>query len=220
MMNLTNAKIESETADYARELLKRAHAHEPEITGDLQKIASEVSAEIVSLEHKFKTEKSLAGKLIYKSQADITDLIADGVSENDAIERALRVQNAEINDVLRYTFVFPTANYVFGFRQTLTLLMNFSYKIPKERMWNSWKNIGTRFDRGYRGINITIISSHSQVFELQFHTEESFRLKIKTHYLYKKARSNKVLWKDKERTFQKLVEMAKEVENPKGVKKL
>ncbi len=76
----------------------------------------------------------------------------------------------------------------------------------------------TRFDRGYRGINLTIISSHSQIFELQFHTEESFHLKTQTHNLYKKLRSSAVSWAEKKQIFQKLVEMAKEVDEPKGVK--
>lgn len=219
-MNLTKAQIEKKTAQYAKSLLTQVVKNEPLITEDLQKIASEVAAEMVGLEHKFKTEESLTEKLVYKSQADLADLIANGISENDAIEESLRVQVAEMNDVLRYTFMFPTVKYIFGFRQTLILLANFKYEVPKERIWNAWKNIGTHFDRGYRGINITIISSHSQIFELQFHTEESFLLKKQMHYLYKKTRSSTVSWAEKKQFFQKLVEMAKEVEKPKGVKKL
>ena len=57
-----------------------------------------------------------------------------------------------------------------------------NYVIHKELIWNAWKNIGTSFDKGYRGINSTVISSHSQIFELQFHTAEKFSFeKVKTH---------------------------------------
>lgn len=48
----------------AHQLLAQAIANEPNTTADLQTIAPEVSAEIVGLENKFKTEMSLIRKLI------------------------------------------------------------------------------------------------------------------------------------------------------------
>ena len=47
----------------ARKLLAEAGENEPQITNDLQKIASEISAEMIGLENKFKSEESLARKI-------------------------------------------------------------------------------------------------------------------------------------------------------------
>ena len=53
-MNLTKAKIEQKAAQYAKDLRTQAVKNEPSITADLQKIASEVAAEMIGLEYKFK----------------------------------------------------------------------------------------------------------------------------------------------------------------------
>lgn len=49
-MNLTKAEIENKAAQSAKGLRTQAEKNEPEITKDLQKIASEVSAEMIGLE--------------------------------------------------------------------------------------------------------------------------------------------------------------------------
>ena len=66
-MNLTETEIKKKAIRYAHELLKHAEAYEPQITADLQKIASKVSVELVGLKHKFKSEESLAEKITQKS---------------------------------------------------------------------------------------------------------------------------------------------------------
>ena len=77
-MNLTKAAIEKKAANYAKQLLKRTHIHEPQITEDLQKIALDVSAEIVGLEHKFKTEPSLAERITQKAVNNTRILVEAG----------------------------------------------------------------------------------------------------------------------------------------------
>jgi len=93
-------------------------------------------------------------------------------------------------------------------------------KVSDNKIWNAWKNIGTVFDKGYRGINITVISSQGQIFELQFHTKESFDLKTKNHKLYKQMKSNTISIQRKEEIKAELVKMARTVQLPIGVKKL
>ncbi len=217
-MNFTQAKIEQKASDFAKQLLKQASEHEPPITADLQKIALEVSAEMVGLKHKFKAEESLAEKIFYRAIKVFEYELKQNVSEEIAIRETFSELVERQNDVLRYTFVLPFEKYVFGFRNSLEKLKQQNYQIPQDLIWNAWKNIGTSFDKGYRGINITIFSSQGQKFELQFHTEESYRLKVKTHKLYKEARMSETSRHRKAEIAKIMVGLAKETAVPQGVK--
>ena len=219
-MNLTNAKIEKKAANYVRTLLKRAHAREPNITTNLQKIALEVSAEMVGLEHKFKAEESLTQKLVYRAVKNFEYQLKQEFSEEKVIREMFSELVEEQNDVLRYTFVLPFEKYVFGFRHSSEKLKLQGYEIPKDKIWNAWKNIGTSFDKGYRGINITVFSSQEQKFELQFHTEQSLQLKLKTHKLYKEVRMPRTSRHRKIEIAKMMVNLAKETAVPQGVRKL
>ena len=220
IMNLPETEIKNKAAEYARTLLEHARTHEPSITEDLQKIALEVAAEIVGLEHKFKTEQSLAEKITQKAVNNTRIFVEAGYLLNEAVEKAVKLQAEIINDTLRYTFILPFESYVFSFKQSLEKLKQEGCKIPENKIWNAWRNIGTRYDTGYRGINVTVISSQGQLFELQFHTEESFQLKMKTHKLYKAAVSSTNLAERKKKIIQAMVVSAKNILIPKGVTKL
>ncbi len=219
-MNLTETEIKKKAVHYAHALLKHAEAHEPIITADLQKIAAEVSAEMVGLEYKFKTEESLTRKISDESAKSAKSLVDFGYSIDEAIEKSTKRRAERNNDALRYTFVFPLEKYVFGLRQTVEKLRQKSYEVPKDRVWNAWKNIGTTFDKGYRGINITIISSRKQKFELQFHTRASYELKTETHSLYEESRQIQPSLKRKVEITEIIIRLAEKVKTPKGVKKL
>ena len=107
---MENLIINREAQRLARELLKQTKENELEITTDLQNIASQVSAEMVGLENKFKTEMSLIRKLIE--------------AVGDDLQRLQR-KSKNINDVLCYTFILPFDDYAKGFRQTIERLRNF-----------------------------------------------------------------------------------------------
>ena len=219
-MNLTEQKIRQKAAQYAKVLLKRAHAHEPGITADLQKTALEVAAEMIGLEHKFKSEESLTRKIAENSIRNVRKLLELEYFLEEAIAETIETKARDINDYLRYTFVFSDENYVFGFKSSLQKLKQNNFTVPENKIWNAWKNIGTLFDKGYRGINITIFSSQGQIFELQFHTEASFKLKTETHFFYEELRIRKTARERKNEIVQKLLKVAQAVSVPKGVKKL
>ncbi len=117
-----------------------------------------------------------------------------------------------------YTFVLPFEIYAEGFRKTLRKLRKIDYQTPENKIWNAWKNIETKFDRGYRGINITIISSQGQKFELQFHTAESFQFKTETHQLYKESKSRETSPARKREIAKYLVKAAEKIAVPEGVR--
>jgi hypothetical protein len=186
----------------ARELLVQAEKNEPQITEDLKSIAKTVSAEMAGLENRLKSEKSLVRKLI-----DRANFNAEPVYETAE----------QLNDALRFTFLLPFETYAAQFRQTIKELENLGYEVSERLIWNAWQTAGKRFDRGYRGINITVISSQSQKFELQFHTAESLALKNKTHFLYRKLRDRKTSRERKSEIIEKLRKMSENVKRPEGV---
>jgi hypothetical protein len=186
----------------ALELLDQARENEPQITVELKKIAQQVSAKIVGLGNKFKMEESLIRKLIDKSYGNV---------------RKLPKKAETINDVLRYTFVLPIKVYANAVRQTVEKLSDSGYQVPEHKIWNAWQIVGSEKDRGYRGINCTVISSNGQKFELQFHTGDSFVLKTQTHYLYVELRDRKISGKRETELINILREMAGSIKRPEGI---
>jgi hypothetical protein len=219
-MPLTEQEIKNAANDCARKLLAGAFANEPEITRDLQAAAFEVPAELFGLEDRFKSQHSLADKITRRVQRNIKILTASGRTPEEAFEKALQMQSGNTNDVLRYTFVLSFNDYAFSFKRSLEKLRRKDYRIPENKIWNAWRNVGTEYDKGYRGINVTVISSQGQMFEIQFHTKESFRLKTETHDLYKQAVSSESSSEKRMKAVQTMIESAGKVPIPKGVKKL
>jgi len=195
-------KTLNQARQIAEQLLDQAGKNEPNITADLQTIAQEVLAELVGLGNRFKSEESLIRKLV--------DYVGDDF-------RKLERKAETVNDVLRYTFVLPLESYAEKLLEALKRLPELGYRIPENRIWNAWQTIGESFDKGYRGINITVISSKNQKFELQFHTEESFRLKTETHYLYEELRRKDISRERKTELIEKCINTAENVQRPKGV---
>lgn len=187
----------------AQKLLAEAGENEPQITADLQKIASEISAEIIGLENRLKLQESLTQKII-----DMANLRSQ--SFEDAAET--------INDSLRYTFIFAVKNYAESFHKTIELLWETGFYVPEKRIWNAWKNVGGTFDKGYRGINITVISSQKQNFEIQFHTDESYKLKSKIHDLYKESRQKQTSTQRRKEIKRIAIAEARKIKIPDGVK--
>lgn len=195
-------KTLNQARQIAEQLLDQAGKNEPNITADLQTIAQEVLAELVGLGNRFKSEESLIRKLV--------DYVGDDF-------RKLERKAETVNDVLRYTFVLPLESYAEKLLEALKRLPELGYRIPENRICNAWQTIGESFDKGYRGINITVISSKNQKFELQFHTEESFRLKTETHYLYEELRRKDISRERKTELIEKCKSAAQKVQRPKGV---
>ena len=201
-VNTFDFKLTERAKRLARQLLAQAKQNEPTITKDLLNIAFSTKANIIGLEDKFKSETSLVRKLIDKSKAG-----------NTMVENIARRNN----DVLRYTFIFPNREYAIGVGDSIKMLRQNGYKISSNHIWNAWQNEGSAKDIGYRGINITVISSQNQKFELQFHTTESFRLKTETHYLYEELRDLKTSDQRKLEIIKEMLRLAKEIKRPEGI---
>lgn len=205
---MENFTIRIEARRLAEELFAQARENELKITADLQKIASEVDAKIIGLENRFKTEESLVRKL---------SLLADRDKSNQSVQHKLEKFARRNNDTLRYTFILSNDKYAEDFYNTVETLKQNGFLIPQNRIWNAWENAETAKDTGYRGINITVISSQKQRFELQFHTAESFRLKTETHHLYEQLRNLKTSDERRAEIIKEILKSAKQVERPEGI---
>lgn len=150
------------------QFMDRALATEPRITDAIQAAAGHVEhGKLNGLEHRMKGEDSLKRKVA-------TALLEDA---RLTPERAL----ANIRDSLRYTVEVPTKDYSNGVQQAVDELRARGFENVTFK--NTWEG------SGYKGINSTWRDpSTGQIFEVQFHTPESFVAKMDTHVLYEKGR--------------------------------
>ncbi|WP_326741065.1 hypothetical protein [Streptomyces cyaneofuscatus] len=152
----------------ADDFMRRSAVAEPRITESMQGIANKVhDGRLIGLEYRLKGDDSLKRKLA-------TDLLEDSAV---APSRVL----ADIKDSIRYTMEIPGKSYTQGVRQAISDLQVKGFEnITFKNTWNS---------AGYKGINSTWRDPVSgQVFELQFHTADSFVAKMDGHTLYEKER--------------------------------
>lgn len=188
------------SSELAKQLLSEAKKNEPFITKDIEIIKSLIGAKTVGLENKFKTKESLVRKLTDKSG-----------STKIPVQKIAR----RINDVLRYTYLLAEDEYADKLQTVQTVFEERDYIIRK--IFNAWELEQTELDTGYRGVNITIISSQGQIFELQLHTEASFKLKTETHSIYEEFRNPRTSEKRKTEIAGILKNKAKNLRRPKGI---
>ena len=84
-----------------------------------------------------------------------------------------------IHDGIRYTFLFATGDYTAGVADATQALRDRGYDLRiRKPSWN---------EGDYRGVNSRWCDTDSGVlFEVQFHTPESWQAKQKTHDIYEK----------------------------------
>ncbi|WP_327090962.1 hypothetical protein OIE66_10140 [Nonomuraea sp. NBC_01738] len=86
-----------------------------------------------------------------------------------------------VPDALRYTYQFSTRDYVDGYH---AVCRNFEDRgFEMDSSWNSWGQ------EEYKGINTRWRTQEGQLFEVQFHTPESFEAKQATHGAYERLRN-------------------------------
>ena len=148
--------------------LDRVHKAEPEVTRTMKAVESDVpGARLAGLDYCLKGEdrfkEKIAGSLALKP------------------ERAVGKETDAIPDALRYTCQLSTENYVDGCRAAGRQLQGHGYQLVVSR--NSWESLD------YKGINTRWLTTEGRVFEVQFHTPESFEAKQLTHGAYERLRN-------------------------------
>jgi hypothetical protein len=160
--------LDPEANRAADDFMRRSQEAEPRITESMQSVVGHVDdGKLTGLEYRLKGEDSLKRKLA-------TDMLEDiGVDHGSVL--------GGIKDSIRYTMEVPSGNYTHGVQQAIHELEAKGFEnVTFKNTWDS---------AGYKGINSTWRDPVSgQVFELQFHTAESFTAKMDGHVLYEKER--------------------------------
>lgn len=150
----------------AAQTIEKARAIEPFITDDMKAVAQDVGAQMAGLAFALKSEQSLVRKIE-------TEMLKSGIGAE--------IIAKEMHDVIRYTILLQFDEFVSDYEKTVHTLKQKGYNLLAVK--NTWRN-----GASYKGINTNWIKA-GQVFELQFHTQESFHLKnSQLHQLYEEWR--------------------------------
>jgi hypothetical protein len=154
------------------DIYRRKMKNEPAITKDMQELSDEKNGRLAGLNHRTKDEASFVRKV-----------------KADAAEKGVTLDEAagQINDAVRYTMVFESPEEFAGsVKATEASMLEKGYSRYDHKRKNFYDEaVG---DRTYEGYNTVWVSPTGDTFELQFHTEQSLKIKGINHDLYKIAR--------------------------------
>ncbi|GAA1780975.1 hypothetical protein [Actinomadura chokoriensis] len=146
----------------------RLRDREIDVTDDLKTQEAEmVDVKLVGLEYRLKGEDRFKEKVAEKLAAEFRK------SPTEAAD--------SISDGLRYTYQVPVDKYAQGYRQIADGLRDKGNEMVFCR--NSWDA------PEYKGVNTRWRTPDGQLFEVQFHTPESFEAKQLTHKAYERQRN-------------------------------
>jgi hypothetical protein len=181
-------------------LLEKVTAAEPGVTQSVQGATEAMGGEMIGLEHRLKSAESLTRKIA-------TDMANEGLTAEQASGR--------IADAVRYTSSFPPERLVEGVQATLRQLESEGNQVLKLK--NTWLDEAS----SYKGINVQMKAPDGQVFELQFHTPESFWAKDEgTHAIFEEMRKLQKGSPEWEALNEKQMEIARQLKVPDGIEKI
>lgn len=176
-------------------LVEKSQKIEPIITADINNIATKAGGKLVGLENRLKSSYSIKRKI----EAEV----ADGFSKSLSLNK--------IRDAIRYTTVFKENDFVARYKAMQYLLAIEGYKTIVVK--NTWKN-----DSAYKGVNTFIQNEDGDVFEMQYHTQQSFDVKNGLlHKLYEKFRDPKTPIHEKEKLLLEMRKLSSKIKVPEGV---
>ena len=169
---------------------------EPEITEDVVESVTESGGEMAGLEFRLKTPSSLYEKLYERPDDDDAEI-------------------EDMKDIIRYTEIDDESELAENTQETLDDLKSEGYVVLKVK--NTW----TDEKSSYKGINTQLQSEDGQMFELQFHTQESFDLKNgEMHTLYEKARVLDPKSEEYLKLEDQMFELSEQLEVPDDIEKI
>lgn len=176
-------------------LVEKSQKIEPTITADINNIATKAGGKLVGLENRLKSPSSIKRKI----EAEV----ADGFSKSFSLNK--------IRDAIRYTTVFKEGDFVTRYKAMQYLLAIKGYKTIIVK--NTWKN-----DSAYKGVNTFIQNEDGDVFEMQYHTQQSFDVKNGLlHKLYAQFRNPKTPFHEKEKLLLEMRKLSSKIKAPKGI---
>ncbi|AXV84016.1 type III effector protein (plasmid) [Ralstonia solanacearum] len=147
-------------------LAGRARRMDSEITPRLRNLAHAVGAQLVGLGHRLKSSGSLREKL--------KQLVAH---KHLTLEEAVPL----VNDALRYSVALLPQNFADGCRHIQAALDEQGH--ARVKLVNHF----TKQYEPFSAVNVTLRSPEGHLWEIQFHTPQTFDLKEQFHDLYKRS---------------------------------
>ncbi|MDG6808445.1 minor capsid protein [Glaesserella parasuis] len=196
-----NLDVGYSTMNSIEELRQKAIDVEPEITEKITEIISSVGAKTAGLEYRLKSLESLKRKVE-------TEVLA-GISEKQAIN--------SVKDVIRYTAILDVNNFVLQYDKIQSALEKQGYFTVVVK--NTWKDSAV-----YKGVNTfvtTLIKKDNVVFELQYHTQQSFDWKNGVlHNLYEQFRDPATPQDERKKLYEKMQILSSKLTVPKDIQKV
>ena len=182
----------------AEALLSTVSAKEPYITKILGSIVLENKGKLEGLDFRLKSASSLSRKIE-------SDALVDNIS--------LHAASKKIKDVLRYTTIFETEDFEISYNQMKKQLIKQGFEVQNVK--NTWLTNGP-----YKGVN-TFLKKDGLVFEMQYHTQESFDLKDgPLHELYERYRDVNTSDQERMKLFTEMVELSKQLKVPQNIERV
>lgn len=131
--------------------------------------------------------------------------------EDSLVRKLADTPASEIFDALRYTMVSDAKSLAGNARKTLEALEAQGYSVIKVK--NTF-----RPGEAYKGLNTRLKSPDGQVFELQFHTPQSFDMKQnRTHAMYETFRSLPAGHPARDKLLDEMVALSNDIPTPPGL---
>ena len=183
----------------ADEIHESAIEREPELTGAVEECASRLGGRPVGLEARLKEPDSIARKMKTYTH--------HGTSP----ERAKK----QINDANRYTVTFENDSFTDSFFKAKAMLEAQGYEMLTCK--NTLKLTGVE----YRGVNCMMRGKDGSIWELQFHTAQSYEVKeFGTHGYYEEARAETTSEKRKKELSDIMTKLADKIIAPAGIERI
>lgn len=166
------------------------------MTNDLINFTSSTTGSLEGLDYRIKSVESTTRKIKDKSQ-----------------EKRISPEeySNQVTDILRYTFCSDENNLVKEFFDIKNNLENKGYNIIEIN------NTFPILNATYKGINTLVKNSYGYIFELQFHTYQSLKIKEENHKLYEKSRLPSKPNEEKKKLVKKMIENSKKVISPNNI---
>lgn len=186
----------------ANKVFNEAKANEPQITNDFTQALLPTTANPFGLEHKLKTQDSIARKIEKKSKED-------GVLANDAAR--------DIKDAVRYTAMSNDNSFVKNYNTIKKSLESKGYTETRcKNYWDEYRQGKVK----HKSVQCNYKSPNGYEFEIQFHTPSSQDAKTKKIPIYEEARKVGVNPKRKAELEEQMVTLAENVTEPKDIYKI
>ena len=158
--------------DAVGDAIGEAKATEPAVSSILTAIAESQGFEFAGFEFRIKGEGSLKRKIL----GDLKTMPAKEakLSYNEIV--------GSIHDNLRYTFLVEQSAFKGGYDAAVKALEDKGYSMVRV------KNTMANEEGKYKGVNTLVKTDKGYIFELQFHTQESYEAKDAAHKFYEVER--------------------------------